>query len=58
MTLPSFLLECSQNLLIQDQDDFRKHHLQKGFKHIVATLTISYSKISILIFPASFTSET
>ena len=29
--LPCFLLECAQNHLVQNQDDFRQPHLQEYF---------------------------
>ena len=33
MRLPSFLLESSQDPLVQNQDGFRQPHLQKYFRH-------------------------
>ena len=55
LALPSFLPECSQQVLIQNEDDFRWHHLPKWSGCITAIAFIFYSNISILIFPTSYT---
>ena len=55
LSLPYFLSKCSQDLLIQNQGDFRQQHFKKWFRYLMAMQIFPHSKINIQFFPTSNT---